>query len=87
MRIAGIRELRAHTAEYFGSDEPLLVTKHGRVSGIYLPLEPADRVPQDLRLELARVVGDHLSRRLDAQGVTDEDLERDFDAFRRERRR
>ncbi|MDX1999628.1 MAG: hypothetical protein SF066_18055 [Thermoanaerobaculia bacterium] len=87
MRIAGIRDLRARTADYLGGEEPLLVTKHGRISGIFVPITPSDRVPQDLRFELARVVGDHLSRLLDARGVTDDDIERDFDEFRRERRR
>jgi hypothetical protein len=37
MKIAGIRELRAQSAALLGGDEPLLFTKHGRISGVYLP--------------------------------------------------
>jgi PHD/YefM family antitoxin component YafN of YafNO toxin-antitoxin module len=86
MRIAGIRELRARSADLLGGDEPVLVTKHGRVSGVYLPLEEPDRLPMDLRRELATVLGRHLSRLLAAQGVTEEEVAGDF-RVRRKRRR
>ena len=62
MKIAGIRELRAQSAALLGGDEPLLVTKHGRISGVYLPLEEPDTIPDDLRRELALVLGRHLSK-------------------------
>jgi hypothetical protein len=86
MRIAGIRELRARSADLLGGDEPVLVTKHGRVSGVYLPLEEPDRLPADLRRELATVLGRHLSRLLAAQGVTGEEVAEDFRARRKRRR-
>jgi antitoxin (DNA-binding transcriptional repressor) of toxin-antitoxin stability system len=86
MKIAGIREIRARSADLLGGDEPVLVTKHGRVSGVYLPLEEPDRLPSDLRRELASVLGRHLSRVLDAQGVTDADLAKDFREHRKRRR-
>ena len=86
MRIAGIRELRARSADLLGGDEPVLVTKHGRVSGVYLPLEEPDRLPADLRRELATVLGRHLSRLLAAQGVTEEEVAKDFRGHRKRRR-
>jgi hypothetical protein len=86
MRVAGIREIRSNTAELLGGDEPLLVTRHGKISGLYLPLEDADRIPQDLRRELGRVLADHLARQLAARGVTEEEILKDFRVFRRSRR-
>jgi hypothetical protein len=53
MKIAGIREVRAQSAALLGGDEPVLVTKHGKISGVYLPLEEPDKIPDDLRRELA----------------------------------
>ena len=49
MRIAGVRELRARSAELLGGQEPIVVTRHGRVSGVFLPLEDPNRLPTDLR--------------------------------------
>ena len=86
MRVAGIRELRSKTAELLGGEEPLLVTRHGKISGLYLPLDDANRLPQDLRRELSRVLSSYLDRQLAAGGWTEEEIQRDFDAFRRRRR-
>ncbi len=86
MRIAGIRELRARSAALLGGDEPIVVTRHGRVSGVYLPLEDPDRLPTDLRRELSAVLGRHLSRLLAAQRITEQKLAGDFRAYRKRRR-
>lgn len=86
MKIAGIRELRAKSANLLGSGEPVLVTRHGHVSGVYLPLDDPDQLPVDLRRELAAVLGNYLSRLLDAQGVTANRLAKDFHAYRKRRR-
>jgi hypothetical protein len=86
MRVAGVREFRAHLTRYVSSEEPVVLTRHGRVSGLYLPLEDPSRVPDDLRRELAAVLGAHLSRLLEARGVTEREIEKDFRADRRRRR-
>jgi antitoxin (DNA-binding transcriptional repressor) of toxin-antitoxin stability system len=86
MKIVGIRELRADIKGVLSAGEPILVTRHGRVSGVYLPLEEPDRIPDDLRKEIVRVLGDHLSRQLDAAGIREEDVLDDFDSHSRRRR-
>lgn len=86
MKVAGIREVRAKTAALLASGEPVLVTKHGKVSGVYVPLDEPDRLPADLRKELTTVLGRHLAKLLSRKGITERDLREDFDAFRRRRR-
>lgn len=86
MKIAGIRELRAKAAALLGGSEPVLITKHGKVSGVYIPLDSPDTIPDDLRRELAAVIGQHLHRVLNEKGVTEEEIQEDFDEFRRRRR-
>jgi len=86
MKVTGIRELRAKTAVLLGTGEPLLVTKHGKVSGVYVPLDEPDRLPDDLRRELTGVVGKHLAKALQRKGVTERDVKEDFRAYRRRRR-
>jgi hypothetical protein len=86
MKIAGIRELRAQAAALLGGDEPLLVTKHGKIFGVYLPLDEPDTIPADLRRELSAVLGRHLAKLAARQGVTERQIEKDFDAHRRRRR-
>ncbi len=86
MKVAGIRELRAKSATLFGSGEPVLVTRHGKVSGVYVPLDEPDRLPDDLRRELAAVLGRHLTKALERKGITERDIVEDFHAYRRRRR-
>jgi len=86
MEVTGIRELRTRTAVLLGSGEPVLVTKHGKVSGVYVPLDDPDRLPDDLRRELTGVVGKHLAKALERKGVAERDVKEDFRAYRRRRR-
>lgn len=69
--------------EALGGDEPVLVTHGGRVSGVYLPLEEQGAQSDDLRRELLSLLGRHISESLEAQGITEEEIQEDFDAHRR----
>lgn len=85
MRMVGVRDFRAHLTRYVSGEEPVLVTRRGKVMGFCLPLEDASRVPEGLRRELASAVGSHLSRLLEARGVSETELEEDFRARSRVR--
>ncbi|HPQ41251.1 MAG TPA: hypothetical protein PLV45_12840, partial [bacterium] len=37
MKISGVRQFRQHAAEYLSGPDPVLITRHGRISGLYLP--------------------------------------------------
>jgi antitoxin (DNA-binding transcriptional repressor) of toxin-antitoxin stability system len=86
MKIAGIRELRAKAAALLGGSEPVLITRHGKVSGVYVPLDSPDTIPDDLRREMATVVGNHLHRMLKKKKATEKKILEDFDDHRRRRR-
>ncbi len=87
MRVAGVREIRENLAALLGGHEPVLVTRHGKLSGVYLPLEDPDRLPMDVRREMVLVLGRHLHALLEARGSTEAGVQEDFDARRRRRRR
>ena len=87
MKIAGVREVRSKFARYVGGAEPFLVTKHGKVSGVYIPLESPDQLPDDWRREIGQSLSIHFARVLESKGVRERDIREDFRAFRRHRRR
>jgi hypothetical protein len=86
MRVAGISEIRSKTAELLGGNEPVLVTRRGKISGLYLPLGDANRIPRGLRRGLGQMLSAHLAKQLAARGWTEEEIQQDFAAFRRRRR-
>jgi antitoxin (DNA-binding transcriptional repressor) of toxin-antitoxin stability system len=39
MKQVGVREFRDHATVYLSGSDPIAVSKHGRIIGIYVPLE------------------------------------------------
>lgn len=67
-------------------DEPVLIRRDGRISGIYVPLEETGPISGDLRRDLIGVLGRHISGALDANGISEQEIHEDFSAYRRSRR-
>jgi hypothetical protein len=86
MKVAGIRKLEAATSTLLEENEPVLVTRQGKISGLYVPLEDPDQIPAQLRRDLVSAVGRYLAGALEAKDVSEEEILEDFRAFRRRRR-
>ncbi|MBI4743750.1 MAG: hypothetical protein HY776_02850 [Actinobacteria bacterium] len=87
MKVTSIRNFRDKATTYFKSNEPVLVTKYGKVTGLYLPLEHAESIPLEVKKELLEKFGEYLSRTLEARGVKEEEVIGDFEVFKKDRRR
>jgi len=87
MKIASVREFRDKATSYFKEDEPVLVTRHGKVTGLYLPIEHPESFPLELRKEMLIRIGEYIGRSLKKEGVTERKLIADFESFKKTRRR
>ncbi len=87
MKVATVREFRDKATAYFKEDEPVLVTRHGKVTGLYLPIEHPESFPLELRKEMFIRLGEAISRSLAKKGITEEKLLADFNTFKKTRRR
>lgn len=87
MKVATVREFRDKATSYFKDEEPILVTRHGKVAGLYLPIEHPESFPLELRKELFTSFGEAISRSLEKKGITEEKLLANFNAFKKARRR
>lgn len=87
MKVATVREFRDKATSYFRDEEPILVTRHGKVTGLYLPIEHPESFPIELRKELLIRIGESISRSLSKKGVSEEKLLADFKTFKKARRR
>ena len=86
MKMAAIRDIQGEAASLFESEEPVLLTRDGKISGLYVPVADPDSLPDDVRRDLAGAIGKHLSKLLEERGVTEEEIQEDFDVYRRSRR-
>lgn len=86
MRIAGVREFREIAPEAMKRDEIVIVTRHGKLVGVLIPMSDPKELPDDLRREFIVKVGDAIAEHLKGRGVTEEKIQRDFEAWRKARR-
>ena len=87
MKTTTIRDFRSRIAELIDGEEPVLVTRHGKNAALLYPLHDPSKIPMEIRVRLFRDITADVARQLDARGVTEEDLTRDFAASRKRRRR
>ena len=87
MKVATVREFRDKATSYFKEDEPVLVTRHGRVTGLYLPIEHPESFPLELRKDMLVRLGEFIGRSLAKKGITEEKLIAGFQSFKKTRRR
>jgi hypothetical protein len=87
MKVATVREFRDKATRYFKLEEPVLVTRHGKVTGLYLPIEHPESFPLELRKDLLIRIGESISHSLAGKGISEEKLLADFKTFKKTRRR
>lgn len=87
MKTTSIRDFRSRIAEMIDGDEPVLVTRHGKNAAVLYPLHDPTKIPLEVRRRLFRDITAAVAKQLDARGVSEEEIERDFAAFKKRRRR
>lgn len=85
MRISTVREFRDRATGFLRSPDPVLVTRRGRLAGIFLPLKESS-LPLDLRRELFSMLTSAVAREIKQKGLTEKAVLADFDSWRKGRR-
>jgi prevent-host-death family protein len=87
VKTATIREFRSSIAELIAGDESILVTKHGKPAAVLYPLNDPSKIPIELRRKLYVAMAEDLATQLDTKGVSEEQIEREFNTHKKSRRR
>jgi len=85
MRISTVRELRDRATTLLRSTDPILVTRRGRVAGVFLPWREAS-LPIDLKRELFSMLTASIAGQLKKKRVSEKDVLEDFTKWRKARR-
>jgi PHD/YefM family antitoxin component YafN of YafNO toxin-antitoxin module len=81
----GIREFRENLASYLlEADAPVAITRHGDTIGYYIPARRKRGEAERIALKEAAV---RLQQALEAEGISEEEILKDFKRWRAGRRR
>lgn len=85
MKISTIREFRDRATGLLRSKDPILVTRRGKLAGVFLPLAN-DAFPLDIRRELFVMLSSEIARQVRKTGHTEREVLSDFERWRKNRR-
>ena len=85
MRISTVREFRDQVTGLLRSKDPILVTRRGRVAGIFFPC-PGQSIPLELKREMFAMLSGAVARQVKKKGLTEKEILADFARWRKERR-
>jgi hypothetical protein len=85
MRISTVREFRDKATGLLRSKDPILVTRRGRLAGVFFPWQK-EALPIELKHDLFAMLTAEIGRQLKANGVSEKRLVADFARWRKARR-
>ncbi len=85
MRISTVREFRDQATGLLRSKDPILVTRRGRVAGVFFPC-PGQSIPLELKREMFDMLSGAVARQIKKRGLTEKAILADFERWRKERR-
>ena len=85
MRITTVREFRDNATGLLRSKAPILVTRRGRLAGVFFPW-PEESLPVEFKKELFSVLSAELGREFKKRKISEEEVQADFQNWRKARR-
>ena len=84
MKISTVREFRDKATGMLRSKDPILVTRRGRLAGVFFPLQK-DSLPGELKRELFAMLTSEIARQIKRRGVSEKEVLADFEGWRKGR--
>lgn len=85
MRMSSVREFRDNATSLLRSRSPILITRRGRLAGIFFP-RPESSLPVELKREIFPALAGEVARLLRKRGTSEREVLEDFEAWRKARR-
>jgi hypothetical protein len=85
MKISSVREFRDHATTLLRSRDPILVTRRGRLAGVFFPW-PEGTMPIELKREVFSVLSEQVRRQLGERSLSEDEIVTDFESWRKDKR-
>lgn len=85
MKISTVREFRDNATGLLRSKDPILVTRRGRLAGIFFP-RPEGTLPLELKREMFALLSSEISRQIKKRGTNESEILADFRLWKKNKR-
>ena len=85
MKISSARDFRNRATGLLRSKDPVLVTRRGRLAGVFFPT-PEATLPIELKRELFPLLSAEIRRQLRRRHLSEREVDADFGSWRKTRR-
>jgi hypothetical protein len=85
MKISTVREFRDNASGMLRAKDPILVTRRGRLAGIFFP-RPETTLPVELKREMFGILSGEVARQIRRRGLNEEEILANFAAWRKAKR-
>jgi hypothetical protein len=85
MKISTEREFKDGATEVLRSKDPVLVTRRGRLAGVFFP-HPETTLPIELKKDLFAILSAEIARQIRERGLSEKEILTDFESWRKKRR-
>ena len=85
MKISTVREFRDNATVYLRSKDPVLVTRRGRLAGVFFP-RPEASIPIEFKRELFAALSSEIARQLRKRGLKEEKVVAEFQSWPKKKR-
>jgi PHD/YefM family antitoxin component YafN of YafNO toxin-antitoxin module len=81
MKMATVREFRNELADMLTDKEPIVVTRHGKMTGVYIPWNKKNDLPLELKKEAFKVVSEKMAKL--TKDIDEKEMIEDFEKWRK----
>jgi len=86
MKISTVREFRDNASGMLRGKDPILVTRRGKLAGIFFP-RPETTLPIELKREMFGILSAEVGRQIRKAGLDENAVVADFETWRKTRRK
>ena len=85
MKISSVRDFRDRATGLLRSKDPILVTRRGRLAGVFFPW-PEGTMPIELKREMFSILTEQVRRQVTKASLSEDEILKDFESWRKNKR-
>lgn len=83
MENVSIKEFKNNLTKLIREKGTLVIQRHGKSVGLYVPLEDVEKLPVDIKLQIFSEAVGLIRKQMKKKGITEKQVLKDFERYKR----